>query len=241
MRPRVNRHLGDCWHRHRVDTSDVAARCDDRHRTLGRRVGWRRILRSRRVGVPQGVRGGGRRSSARRSIIEFEGVYRDALITIQRRGRRPPPLRLLTDSSCLSAISVQAGENELVVSVRSGNDSRWYGGAGIHRNVSLLTGGSVYLAPHQLEVLTPDVDTDGAVVAITAIGAQHVDGRHSFGAHRRSRRRQAATSSRPTHHPSRRTPAMTSKCAVDCSCPTRTAGEPTPPTSIQLPCHARRR
>ena len=48
----------------------------------------------------------------------------------------------------------------------SGNDSRWYPGAGLYRDVWLLTSGPRHLAPATLVVRTPEADEGGATVTV---------------------------------------------------------------------------
>src|SRR5204863_7114192 len=60
-------------------------------------------------------------------------------------------------------------ENELRVVAHAGDDSRWYTGAGIYRNVWLLQSGRVHLAPETLEVRTPEIDTHGAAVTVAIV------------------------------------------------------------------------
>ena len=58
--------------------------------------------------------------------------------------------------------------NEVKVEARAHDDSRWYSGAGLYRNVWLLQGGRVHLVPGGLQVATPEIDDDVAVVAVSA-------------------------------------------------------------------------
>ena len=93
--------------------------------------------------------------------------------------------------------------NEVKVEARAHDDSRWYSGAGIYRSVWLLQAGRVHLVPGGLQLVTPEIDDDVAVVAVERRGAQPVHrdlecraawrsstrtGRSSPGPRRRSRR-----------------------------------------------------
>jgi beta-galactosidase len=109
--------------------------------------------------VPEADRG-------RRVLVEFEGVYRDAMVYVNGAfaGQRPYGY---------SQFRVDAGpllrygaDNEIQVEVRAHQDSRWYTGAGIYRDTWLLTGGPVHLAPEGIRVTTPDVDHERAVVEV---------------------------------------------------------------------------
>ncbi len=109
--------------------------------------------------VPEEYRG-------RRVLLEFEGVYRDAVAYVNGdyAGQRP---------FGYSLFRVDAGrflrfgeDNEIRVEARAHRDSRWYTGAGIYRDTWLLVGGLVRIAPDGVTVTTPDVDTDRAVVEV---------------------------------------------------------------------------
>jgi beta-galactosidase len=101
-------------------------------------------------------------------LLEFDGVYRDARVRVNDTlvAHRP---------SGYSGFTVQidhllrlGGANEVKVEARAHDDSRWYSGAGIYRGVWWLSGGRVHLVPGGLQVVTPEIDDDIAVVAIGA-------------------------------------------------------------------------
>jgi len=101
-------------------------------------------------------------------VLHFEGVYRDAVVYVNGTvvARRPygySQFHVPIDHL------VRVGDNDILVEARAHDDSRWYSGAGIYRNVWLLRSGRVHLAPERLDVRTPEIDDDGAVVAVTAV------------------------------------------------------------------------
>ncbi|MCU1388121.1 MAG: glycoside hydrolase family 2 sugar binding [Ilumatobacteraceae bacterium] len=101
-------------------------------------------------------------------VLVFEGVYRDAIITVNGAvaGHRPYGYsRFLVPIEHLIRFGA---ENELVVTARTVDDSRWYTGVGIYRNVWLLSGGPVHFVADRLEVRTPEIDDAGAVVVVAA-------------------------------------------------------------------------
>jgi beta-galactosidase len=109
--------------------------------------------------VPEDHRGG-------RILVEFEGVYRDAMVYVNGdyAGQRPYGYSLFR---------VDAGrflrfgqDNEIRVEARAHQDSRWYTGAGIYRDTWLLTGGPVRIGPDGVRVATPDIDAERAVVEV---------------------------------------------------------------------------
>ncbi len=99
------------------------------------------------------------------AVVEFEGVYRDAIVSVNgtRAAHRPYGYsRFFVPVDHL----LQPGENELKVEAIAHEDSRWYSGGGIHRDVWLLEAGTVHLVADRLEVLTPEVDDEVAAVAV---------------------------------------------------------------------------
>jgi beta-galactosidase len=109
--------------------------------------------------VPEEYRGS-------RILLEFEGVYRDAMVYINDdyAGQRPYGYSLFR---------VDAGrflrfdrDNEIRVEARAHQDSRWYTGAGIYRDTWLLTSGPVRIGPDGVRVATPDIDGERAVVEV---------------------------------------------------------------------------
>jgi beta-galactosidase len=102
----------------------------------------------------------------KRILLEFEGVYRDAMVYVNGdyAGQRPYGYSLFR---------VDAGrfmrfgqDNEIRVEARAHSDSRWYTGAGIYRDTWLLTGGLVRIGPDGVRVTTPDIDAERAVVEV---------------------------------------------------------------------------
>jgi beta-galactosidase len=114
--------------------------------------------------VPQSDRG-------KRILVEFEGVYRGARVWVNGTlvGHRPYGY---------SNFSVSIGEhlrydeeNTIAVEATAHQDSRWYSGAGIYRDVHLVVGQPVHVALDGVHVTTPEVDDAGAVVAVAIVVA----------------------------------------------------------------------
>jgi hypothetical protein len=102
-------------------------------------------------------------------VIEFEGVYRDAVVAINGDFAAHEP-------NGYAAFAVKAdgflrfGEaNRITVDARAHKDSRWYTGAGIYRPVHLLVGDPVHIALDGVRVSTPDIDAERAVVEIATV------------------------------------------------------------------------
>src|SRR3954468_5426169 len=98
--------------------------------------------------------------------LEFEGVYRDAMVFINGEfaGQRPNGY---TNFYVKAGAYLRYGEpNTIRVQARADQDSRWYSGAGIHRDVKLIVGELVHVALDGVRITTPDVDAERAIVAI---------------------------------------------------------------------------
>jgi len=102
----------------------------------------------------------------RRILVEFEGVYRDAMVYVNGdyAGQRPYGYSLFRIDADRFLRFGQ--DNEIRVEARAHKDSRWYTGAGIYRGTWLLTGGLVRIAPDGVRVTTPDIETERAVVEV---------------------------------------------------------------------------
>ena len=102
----------------------------------------------------------------RRILVEFEGVYRDAMVYVNGNyaGQRPYGYSLFrVDAGRFLRFGA---DNEIRVEARAHKDSRWYTGAGIYRDTWLLTGALVRIAPDGVRVTTPDTDTERAVIEV---------------------------------------------------------------------------
>jgi beta-galactosidase len=109
--------------------------------------------------VPEEYRG-------RRVFLEFEGVYRDAMVYINGdyAGQRPYGYSLFRIDA--DRFLRFGADNEIRVEARAHKDSRWYTGAGIYRDTWLLTGGLVRIGPDGVRVTTPDTSAERAVVEV---------------------------------------------------------------------------
>ena len=101
-------------------------------------------------------------------ILEFEGVYRDASVRVNGSLVAQRPNGYTDFSVQVDHLLRFDAPNEVRVEARAHDDSRWYSGAGIYRNVWLLRGGRVHLVPGGLQVATPEVDDEMAVVTVGA-------------------------------------------------------------------------
>ena len=142
------------------------------------------IERARDAAVPEGAAsgyfpGGGyeyRKSFSvpaehrgKRIVVEFEGVYRDAMVYLNGTfaGQRPYGYSQFAVEA--DQLLRYGAENEIRVEARSGQDSRWYTGAGLYRNTWLIVGDPVHLALDGVRITTPDIDADRAVVEVATL------------------------------------------------------------------------
>jgi beta-galactosidase len=102
-------------------------------------------------------------------LLEFEGVYRDARVYLNDALVAHRPYGYSDFVVPIDPLLRFGHTNEIRVEARVHEDSRWYSGAGIHRNVWLLRAGRIHVEPRGVHVTTPELDDDVAVVAV-AIG-----------------------------------------------------------------------
>jgi beta-galactosidase len=99
--------------------------------------------------------------------IEFQGVYRDAMVFVNgsfagqhRNGYAP--FRISLEGY------LRHGESNIVrVEARAHQDSRWYSGLGIHRDVTLIVSPLVHIPADGVRISTPDIDGDGTVISVS--------------------------------------------------------------------------
>jgi beta-galactosidase len=101
-------------------------------------------------------------------FLEFEGVYRDARVRVNDTLAAHRPFGYSGFTVQVDHLLRFGGPNEVKVEARAHDDSRWYSGAGIYRRVWLHRGRRVHLVPGGLQLTTPEIDDDVAVVALSA-------------------------------------------------------------------------
>jgi len=106
----------------------------------------------------------------KRVTIEFEGVYRNAMVYINGDYAGQCPSGYMNFAIRADRYLKYGQENEIKVVAMNYKDSRWYTGSGIYRNVKLIVANLVHIALDGVQVSTPDIRGDLAVVAtVTAI------------------------------------------------------------------------
>ncbi len=107
---------------------------------------------------------------AKNIFLQFEGVYMNTFVYVngQLAGNRPYGYSVFTVQ--INHLLKEEGENEIRVQVRNGamQNSRWYSGSGIYRDVYLLTSGPTYIKEESLKVDTEFCNESEATIKIKA-------------------------------------------------------------------------
>ncbi|WP_458117258.1 glycoside hydrolase family 2 TIM barrel-domain containing protein [Arthrobacter sp. D2-10] len=106
----------------------------------------------------------------RRVALEFEGVYRDAMVYINGELAAQWANGYSVFHVAMDPFLRYGESNSVRVEAQANEDSRWYSGAGIHRPVHLLLGGLVHIPPTGFKVTTPQVEPGlAAATTVTEI------------------------------------------------------------------------
>ena len=102
--------------------------------------------------------------------VYFEGVYMNAMVYLNGQFIAKNPYGYTGFTAPLNSYLKFGEVNELRVLVRNGamNNSRWYSGSGIYRDVWLQTSGLTRIVPQGVQVRTEEIRDDAAVLKITA-------------------------------------------------------------------------
>ncbi|MFZ3572241.1 glycoside hydrolase family 2 TIM barrel-domain containing protein [Streptomyces sp. BH097] len=103
---------------------------------------------------------------AKRILVEFEGVYRDAMVYVNGTYVTQRPYGYSQFRADIGPHLRYGASNEIRVEARTHQDSRWYTGAGIYRDTWLLVGDPVHIAPEGVRVTTLESDQEQAVVEV---------------------------------------------------------------------------
>ena len=107
-------------------------------------------------------------TDAKHVVLEFEGIQNNARVYINEclAGQRPYGYSMF----CVEADRyLQEGMNEIRVVCSTLDDSRWYTGAGIYRDVTLLTSGLCYIQPNSLRIYTEELTNDYGVIVVEGL------------------------------------------------------------------------
>ena len=102
-------------------------------------------------------------------LLRFEGVYMNAFVYVNGQLAAKNPFGYTVFDVPLDDFLNYGFDNEIRVQVRAGamTNSRWYSGAGIYRDVYLMEGGMVCVAPNGLQIKTEEADAGLAVLGIS--------------------------------------------------------------------------
>ncbi len=101
-------------------------------------------------------------------LLEFEGVYQNARVMINGDYAGGHPFGYGEFAVCADDFLKYGEENTVTVIANNSaeENSRWYSGSGIYRDVNLLVGEKVHITRNSLRVSTPDIDSELAVVQV---------------------------------------------------------------------------
>ncbi|GLY38870.1 beta-galactosidase [Amycolatopsis sp. NBRC 101858] len=115
----------------------------------------------RTFAVPEADRG-------KRILLEFDGVHRDAMVYVNDALAGQHAFGYSRFAVRIDPYLRFGAENEVRVECRTHLDSRWYAGAGIYRDVHLITKEPLHIAHDGVRVTTPDIDDERAIVEVAA-------------------------------------------------------------------------
>ena len=100
--------------------------------------------------------------------LEFEGVYSNSMVYLNHEYIGGCKNGYMNFVLPLDEALFYGRENTLTVKTRTMQDSRWYSGAGIYRNVNLLLGGECCVTPYGLRVTVKETDEAGALLEVAS-------------------------------------------------------------------------
>lgn len=100
--------------------------------------------------------------------LEFEGVYRNAMVYVNGDYAGGHPYGYTNFYVELDDFLKYGQSNEIKVVANNSaeEDSRWYSGSGIYRNVNVMTGNRLHIAVDGVGITTPEVEEDCATVQV---------------------------------------------------------------------------
>ena len=104
--------------------------------------------------------------SGQHVAVDFEGVYRDAMVFVNDDFVAQRPYGYSGFRVDMTPHLRHGERNVIRVEARAHEDSRWYSGVGIYRDVWLTVAGDVHLDYAGVQITTPDLDADLGVAAI---------------------------------------------------------------------------
>ncbi len=112
--------------------------------------------------------------------LEFEGVYRNAMVYVNGDYAGGHPYGYTNFYIELDDFLKygQANEVKVVANNSAEEDSRWYSGSGIYRNVNIMVGNRLHIATDGVRITTPEVEKDCTTVQVAVRMENKGCGRH---------------------------------------------------------------
>ncbi|MEU5154166.1 glycoside hydrolase family 2 TIM barrel-domain containing protein [Glycomyces sp. NPDC021274] len=120
---------------------------------------------SKTFNVPESYR-------TKRVAVEFQGAHRDAMVYVNDAFAGQRPFGYSAFTVPLDDHLRYGEENTITVEVRAHDDSRWYAGAGLYREATLIVTELIRIGLDGPRITTPDIDADRAMVEI-AVPVDH--------------------------------------------------------------------
>jgi beta-galactosidase len=108
----------------------------------------------------------------KRVAIEFQGAHRDAMVYVNDAFAGQRPFGYSAFTVPLDDHLRYGEENTVTVEVRAHDDSRWYTGAGLYREATLIVTELIRIGLDGPRITTPDIDAERAIVEI-AVPVDH--------------------------------------------------------------------
>ncbi|SDX50113.1 beta-galactosidase [Arthrobacter sp. cf158] len=102
----------------------------------------------------------------KRLSLEFHGVYRDAMGFVNGHFAGQRPFGYSTFEIAMDPYLKYGQDNTVRVEARAHEDSRWYSGLGIHRDVFLTVANLVHVPRNGIQITTPDITAGRAVTVV---------------------------------------------------------------------------
>lgn len=99
-------------------------------------------------------------------IFEFEGAYMNAMVYINGDYVGGCPHGYSNFYVEANRFLRYGQENKISVNIHTAEDSRWYSGAGLYRNVNILVSELTHIVADSYRISTPEVDDEGALVTL---------------------------------------------------------------------------
>ncbi len=105
----------------------------------------------------------------KRMTLEFEGCYTNTAVYVNSQFAGQCQYGYSNFYVSLNPYLIYGAENEIKVIARSGDDTRWYSGMGLYRDVRLLVGNPIHVAIDGLRVTTVSLEreTDSGQNSVT--------------------------------------------------------------------------